>query len=215
MATATCGAAFADGGPSLDRLASGGLFAGEFVIDHITDPLDGIQDTDAFDAIEGRAVLFTIAFDFIARELYSADADGGKRWIVTTGPARATFLGDVTGYLQNVIAPTLACGVQIEISEDPAGNHTLEAFEIVEAQAPQYFRFMCRGPIQLATSRLAVRIEEPGLDTNVMRLQRFSGSPRVTDSAMGTARYALFENTPVSVEPRTFGEIKAMYRTLE
>lgn len=195
--------------------ARGGVVDGTFVVTHITDPLAGSSDTNAFDELRGHSIRFVISFDRIDREASASLADGGQRRILTTNPARVHFLGDPTGYLQEVIAPTLNCALQITLRENASGITVLESFDIAEAQAPQYFGFKGAGPAEVSRDGRAPGTQAVGLDTDTMVLQRFGSTLGMTDLATGSLRYSLFENVVVGVEPRAFGEIKALYRTLE
>jgi hypothetical protein len=214
LVMATCTSAFA-ASPQFQRLASGGLLIGTFSVNHITDPLDGFVDTDAFNTIQGRRIRFVIAFDSIDHQDYSANPDGGKKWILTTSPATVDFFGDPTGYLQNTIAPTLNCPLQIAIREDVDGTTFLDGFDISQAQAPQYFGFQCDGSIELTAGNRSVSVQSADLDANVLVLRRYLASLKMTDLATGWVRYDLFDNVPVAVEPKTISEVKSMYRTNE
>jgi len=214
LIVATCTSAFA-GSAHLQRFASGGLLTGTFSVNHITDPLDGLGDTDAFNTIQGRRIRFVIVFDSIEREDYTANPDGGKKWILTTTPATVDFFGDPSGYLQNTIAPTLNCPLQIAIREDVDGTTFLDGFDISQAQAPQYFGFQCDGSIELAAGNRSMTVQSADLDANVLVLRRYLPSLRMTDLATGWVRYLLYDNVPVAVQPTTISEIKSMYRTHE
>lgn len=212
FALAAHGAAFAGSIADPHDFASGGQIIGSFTATQMCDSLGSDDDLSVFDAIRGHRIQFTIAFDAIAHEVYAAEADGGKRWILTTTPARVNFYGDQTGYLQHVIAPTLQCAVQIEISEDAAGNTTFDRFKMCEVRAPQYFGFQ-GGPADASRDDRTPRVQAVGLDTQAMNMQRF-GAPNVgMDQTSGPARFLLSDAVPVAVEPRAFGEVKALYRS--
>lgn len=193
----------------------GGVVDGTFVVTRITDPLAGASDTNAFDQIRGHSIRFVIAFDRIDHEVNASLAGGGQRRILTTNPARVHFLGDPTGYLQEVVAPTLNGAMQITLREDASGTAVLEGFDIAEPRAPQYFGFKGAGPAAVSHDGRAPGTQAVGLDTDTMVLQRFGATLGMTDLATGSLHSSLFENLVVGVEPRAFGEIKAMYRTLE
>jgi hypothetical protein len=214
LAVTTCTSAFAGSSP-LQRFGSGGLLTGTFSVNHITDPLDGLGDTDAFNTLKGRSIRFVITFDSIDHEDYSANPDGSKKWILTTNPATVGFFGDPTGYLQSTIAPTLNCPLQIAIREDVDGTTFLDGFDISQAQAPQFFGFQCDGSVELTSGNRSMTVQSVGLDANVLVLRRYLASLRMTDLATGWIRYVLVDNVPVAVEPRTITQVKSMYRTNE
>jgi len=211
LIVATSGSAFAGGSARLEQFPRGGVFVGTFSISHITDPLAGSSDTNAFDALKGSTIRFTIGFDRVEQELYSPDPDGGKKWVVTTAPAHVEFFGDPTGYLEDIIEPTLNCPLRIGIRDDADGNRTIDSFELCQAKAPEFFRFESVGSLDLTEPNDPPSIQNAGLDTQVMFLKRYDASSKMTDQATGWIRYELFENVPVAVESKTISEVKSLY----
>jgi hypothetical protein len=200
--------------PSPPDFKSGGMFTGNFVINLITDPLNGNPDTDAFDSAYGHNIVFVIAFDSIDQILLAEDSEGNSRRILTTGPARVQFFGDPTGYLQSMIAPTLIGPVRFSILEDVRGSVFLEGFEFSES-ATQHLAFKCTGGPVIQQNSGSPSLASARLDDGVVVLRRFATTLGMTDFASGVAKYSLLENRTVSVQSKTFGEIKALYRGLE
>lgn len=196
------------------RFAAGGAFAGGFVITDITDPLNGSPDTDAFDNIRGPSIRFIIGFDSIAEEVIAEDFDGNLRRTITTGPAQVTFFGDPTGYLQSVVAPTMNGPIVFSIRQDVGKAAALVGFELSGSQESLYFGFECIGPTTQQTG-VTTSQGDPSLDDSFVFLRRFAPSLGMTDFAIGTIDYTLFEGGPVAVESTTFSQIKAMYRGTE
>lgn len=193
--------------------AQGGILSGTFVATNLTDSVGGTDDLNVFDAIQGRTIRFTIVFDAIDHEVNAPTPEGGRRRILTTSRAEVNFFGDPTGYLQHTIAPTLRCPLQIAIHEDAEGTIFLDGFDISNVIAPESFGFKA-GTTGLTAGDTAPTLQDVGLDTDTMVLQRFGLALRMTDLATGSAQYTLFDNVAVAVQPRAFGEVKTMYRTI-
>ena len=211
LVLAACSAAFAGSAADPRDFARGGLITGTFTATQMSDSLGSSDDLSVFDAIRGHLIQFTITFDAIDHQVYAAEADGGKRWILTTTPARVNFYGDPTGYLQHTLSPALHCAVQIEIYEDAAGDTFFDRFKICEARTPEYFDFQC-GPADASRPGRSPSVEAVGLDTEAMTMQRFGTAPTMKDQASGPAHFVLIDTVPVAVEPRAFSEVKALYR---
>lgn len=213
LAAATCSPAIASGAAQAPGFAQGGIISGTFVATSLTDSVGGIDDLNVFDAIRGRTIRFTIAFDAIEHEDNAPLPEGGRRRILTTSPAQVNFFGDPTGYLQHTIAPTLRCPLQIAIHEDAEGTVFVDGFDISDVVGAESFGFKA-GSNGLSAAGAAPSLQSADLDTDVMVLQRFGVALTMTDLATGSVRYVLFDNVAVGVQPRAFGEVKAMYRTL-
>jgi len=209
LAVAICSPALAASGSRLQGFPAGGMINGSFVATQMSTLPVATEIVNVFDAIRGHSIVFTIEFDAIDHEDYAPEEDGGRRRILTTSPAHVNFYGDSSGYLQQVLAPTLNVPVQIEIREDAAGSTVWVGFNICQARTPEYFRF--KGQLSLGGREPSV--QAVGLERDTMALQRFDTANTMTDLATGPARYTLGENRSVAVEPRTFGEVKALYRS--
>ena len=211
LAVTTTSMTMASDRPS-QQFATGGMFTGDFVINNITDPLNGSPDTNAFDGTRSCRVQFVMVFDSIAQDLITELPNGDSRRILTTGPAHVVFLGDTGGCLQSMLAKTLNGPIQFSIHEDNSGVATLEGFDFSAASALQVFGFECRGGVSTEPSGASPRLARMGLDEDTVFLRRFATPFGMTDLATGTIRYTLSENAPVAVESKTFSAIKAMYR---
>ena len=201
--------------PGNRMFPNGGVFTGNFKILHVTDPLNGRGDTNAFDPLVNRDVDFKAGFDRIVSDDYTVEADGSRTRVLITSPAQISFVGQSIGYLRNVVAPTLNCGIEITIRETRDGESFIEHFEVAEPQTPQFFAFACQGPVDLPATTGDTRIQDADLDHNLMSLQRFNARTQMTDWATGVVTWALVDNIPVAVAPATFSHIKAMYGAVQ
>ena len=134
------------------QFATGGMFAGDFVIHDITDPLNGSPDTNAFDGTQSCNIQFVMVFDFIAEDLVAQLPNGHSQRILTTGPARVQFLGDREDCLQIMLAKALNGPIQFSIHEDNNGITTLEGFDFSSASAVHTFGFECLGGVSTEPS---------------------------------------------------------------
>jgi len=194
------------------QFATGGMFAGDFVIHDIADPLNGRPDTNAFDGTHSCSIQFVMVFDFIAQDLIAELPNGHSRRILTTGPARVVFLGDREDCLQIMLAKALNGPIQFAIHEDNNGIATLEGFDFSSTSALHDFGFECLGGVSTQPSGASPNLASVSLDDGVVFLRRFVTPFGMTDLATGTVRYTLSENATVAVESKTFSAIKAMYR---
>lgn len=191
------------------QFATGGMFAGDFVIHDITDPLNGSPDTNAFDGTQSCNIQFVMVFDFIAEDLIAQLPNGHSQRILTTGPARVVFLGDRNDCLQVMLAKALNGPIRFSIHVDSDGLATLEGFDFSAASALHDFGFQC---VSTEPRDASPSLASVSLDDGTVFLRRFATPFGLTDLATGTIRYALSENSPVAVEAKTFSAIKAMYR---
>ena len=102
LAAATASSSLASGRPA-PHFESGGTFSGSFVINSITDPLNGSADTNAFNMLMGHSLRFVIVFDAVTSEVFAEDADGNLRWDLMTAPPQVYFFGDETDYLRGIV----------------------------------------------------------------------------------------------------------------
>ena len=216
LAAATASSSLASGRPA-PHFESGGTFSGSFVINSITDPLNGSADTNAFNMLMGHSLRFVIVFDAVTSEVFAEDADGNLRWDLMTAPPQVYFFGDETDYLRGIVGPALNGPLHIAIHEDASGTTFLDSFDFSGVKTLQYFGFECFGQAVEVAPNIAgqPRTEAVILDGRSVALQRYITPFAMTDFATGSVEYLLTNDQAVATEPTTFSTIKTLYRGQE
>jgi hypothetical protein len=174
------------------NVPAGARYSGTFTLTSITDPVNGVPDTDAFNHLLNVPIEFTIAFTSLTDETTGEDnfeIPPVKYRRITTDGITFSFSGDPIAYLQKTVSPNFQdVFLNIELSTE-SGTEVRIFENFVGTPGDEYFGFEINFSYDGTVDAEGYPVlEDFSVDEDSVILRRYTNNPsfRMTDFATGT-----------------------------